>query len=261
MVDINLLCPALNKQRLLDVGCASGEFLHVLNSKYKWPATNLRGVEPSEISASDANKKYKINVQNCPAESLVIDHNSFDLITILNSIEHFSDPRLVLRQLRNIIRPHGMLFIGTVPNVNSLPSLLFPEGFIAKNMPDGQHHYQFCPETLSQLCKLEGYSVISLLGRRRDIVGNNAEMVAKWLAYSCGVPVNKLINPKKLLQEFEKRVHFGQELALRKGEKYLYKINDYDFESFEASISFWRREIWSSPYLSDAFDIWLCPQS
>jgi 2-polyprenyl-3-methyl-5-hydroxy-6-metoxy-1,4-benzoquinol methylase len=261
MIDINLLCPTLNKQRLLDVGCASGEFLHVLNSKYKWPVSRLCGVEPSEMSANDAEKKYKINVLNCPAESLDMDRNSFDLITILNSIEHFSDPRIVLRQLRKLIRSHGMLFIGTVPNVNSLPSLLFPEGFIAKNMPDGQHHYQFCPETLSQLCELEGFSVVSLLGRRRDIVGNNAEVAAKWLAYSCGVPANKLMNPKKLLQEFEKQVRFGQELTLRKGEKYLYKINNYDFASIEASISFWRREIWSSPYLSDAFDIWLCPQS
>lgn len=261
VADVDALCPMLTHEPVLDVGCASGEFLHVLDTRYGWPVTQLLGVDPSALSAGDAHDRYGVEVLVSQAERIPLDTRRFPLITILNSIEHFADPHLALRQLRKLIAPHGMLFIGTVPNVNSLPSLLFPEGFIAKNQPDGQHPYHFSPDTLCKLCANEGFDLVLLRGRQRDIVGQAIEGCATWLAYTCGVPGELLGRSAETLMELNRQVKLGQTLTSNMGSRYRFAIEPSDFESAEHCISFWRREIWPRPYLSDAFDAWFRPSS
>jgi len=257
--DVNDLSPALKGEVLLDVGCASGEFLHVLHANLGWPLSHLQGVEPSELSARDAREQYGLEIHNSVAEALPMPSSSFALVTILNSVEHFAEPRRVIRRLRELIRPDGMLFIGTVPNTNSLASLLFPEGSIDKNFPDGQHHYHYSPETLCRLCISEGFKAVMLRGRKRDIVRHNIDGTARWLAYNCGVRTEVLGQTDVMLREFEKRVRQVQDMVSKNGDHYMFKVERSDFQTLSSCISFWRREIWSSPYLSDTFDLWLRP--
>jgi len=259
--DIDTFSRSLRGQLLLDVGCASGEFLHVLHTKFGWPISHLQGVEPSELSAGDARGKYGLEIHNSVAEALPIPSSTFGLITVLNSIEHFAEPHCVMQRLRHLIKPDGMVFIGTVPNVNSLTSLLFPEGSIDKNFPDGQHHYYFSPETLCRLCTNEGFEVVMLRGRERDIVRHNIAGTARWLAYSCGVRSQVLGQTDVMLRELEERVRQGQDIAYKRGDQYIFRVERSDFETLGSCISFWRREIWSSPYLSDTFDLWLRPRN
>lgn len=257
MADLDSFFPELSGRPILDIGCASGEFLHVLNSGFSWPLNHLHGVDASSISAGDAREKHNLEIDHCPAESMRIPAGKYSLATIINTIEHLPDPGKVFRNIREALQPGGKLFIGTVPNVDSLPSRLFPEGFIAKHFPDGQHHYQFSPDTLIRLCEKEGFTVERLLGRRRDIVCGNIHGVARWLAYSCGVPLDLLKREDEMLSEVRNRLlQTGSQSHACPGSRAI-SIQPEDFTDSSRFVRFWQREIWSSPYASDTFDLWL----
>jgi len=255
---LTTLAPPLCKEPLLDIGCASGEILYVLREKYGWPNDCLWGVEPSSRSRAIARTQYGLNVSG----DLAFPHGSFGTVSIVNTIEHLPNPRAVLARVYQLLAPGGRLLIGTVPNVGSLASFAFPEGFIAKNFPDGQHHYQFTPDTLAKLCIEEGFEVIRLDGETRESVLDKVKETAIWLGYSYGLPLHVCRDEEYLLYALKDLINrVRQTLVEQQGAAYHFLVRDSDFESVDAVIQFWRREIWRSPYLSDEFDLWLRKRS
>lgn len=260
MEDLKLTSPNHINSSILDIGCSSGEFLACLVKDFDWAENNTFGIDPSPLSISDARKNFNLQVSICDAEGLNTYKRSFySLITILNTVEHFSRPDIAFRKMREVITSDGFLFIGTVPNVTSLPSLLSPNRFVAKNFPDGQHHFQFSPTTLSHICEQSGFAVARVLGRRRDIVGSKPEATVKWIAYTCGVSYDSFANEFDMLNALRERIEEGRAITKQKGTKYHFNIPNNTFTSIENFLSFWKSEIWTSPYLSDTFDLWLKP--
>jgi 2-polyprenyl-3-methyl-5-hydroxy-6-metoxy-1,4-benzoquinol methylase len=248
----------LFKQPLLDIGCASGELLYALRERYDWPNDRLWGVDPSRMSFEIARTVYGLNAFNTELDGADFRDGTFGIITIFNTIEHLASPRAVLAHAHRLLAPGGCVLIGTVPNAGCLASALFPEGFIAKNFPDGQHHYHYTPDTLARLCTAEGFEVIRLDGETREPVLDKVKETAIWLAYSCGVPLRLCQDESQMLRELEDRLSRIQKAVVeRQGSAYRFALQGHDFESAEALIAFWKREIWQSPYLSDEFDLWL----
>jgi 2-polyprenyl-3-methyl-5-hydroxy-6-metoxy-1,4-benzoquinol methylase len=99
---------------LLDVGAASGIFLNLArNAGYK-----VSGIEPSAALVADAEKLYGLKLF-CGTVEQFVAGEKFAVITLLDVLEHVTDPGALLASLDRILAPGGMLVIVT-PDIASL---------------------------------------------------------------------------------------------------------------------------------------------
>ncbi len=100
---------------VLDFGCADGVFLEFCKT-YFAPKTELWGTDISESLLDEARQK---GWQVVPLTALSKLEKKFDLITLWDVIEHIPDPERVLRELKKLLTPKGLLVIQT-PRFGSL---------------------------------------------------------------------------------------------------------------------------------------------
>lgn len=101
--------------KLLDIGTNTGLFVK-LARKHHWKAD---GIEPNIWAVEYAKANYQIKLINRPFEKRSFPENSFDVITMWDVIEHFTDPVGVLKSIYYQLKPGGMLAFSTV-NPDSL---------------------------------------------------------------------------------------------------------------------------------------------
>ena len=146
--------------RVLDIGCAAGFFLKVMEEK-GWETT---GVEISALMADFARTELRLNnVFPGTLEEQQFEAESFDVITLWDVIEHLEDPRSVLATTKRLLKNDGILVLET-QNVESV---------FARFMGRRWHHYKFeehlwhfSPKTLSALLALEHFAVVEMSSRR-----------------------------------------------------------------------------------------------
>jgi hypothetical protein len=156
-----------------------------------------------------------------------------------------------------MLSKRGLLFVATVPNVSSVASICHPEGFIAKNFPDAQHHFHYSPQTLIRLGEAAGLRCVHLEGETRDSVEGRIAATAAWLANSCGVPRELCAKEKTMVHLLRERLIEARErLHESHPGQALFAIPEFMAGTDEEVVDFWRREIWPSPYFSDEFDVW-----
>ena len=146
--------------RVLDIGCAAGFFLKVMEEK-GWDTT---GVELSKLMADFA--RTELGLKNVLAGTLdeqQFEPESFDVITLWDVIEHLEDPRSVLATANRLLKNDGILVLET-QNVESA---------FARFMGRRWHHYKFeehlwhfAPSTLSALLALEQFKMLESSSRR-----------------------------------------------------------------------------------------------
>lgn len=139
--------------RLLDVGCATGDFLNI--------AKNIgyiaEGLELSRWSAELARKKgikvysdrLKMLSQKFPGK--------YDIITMLGVIEHFQNPRDEMLYINKLLKPDGILVIWT-GNVDGIMSRILGRRWWYWQ---GQHIQYFTDKSLNQLTLLTGFKHIA----------------------------------------------------------------------------------------------------
>jgi SAM-dependent methyltransferase len=108
------------KGSLLDVGCASGAFLRVMQDN-GW---RIQGVEPSESQCYRASKVLgeSAPIQQCILETASLE-DPFDLVTLWDVLEHVTEPTQFLALAASHLKEGGYLVLN-VPRVDSLPSKL-----------------------------------------------------------------------------------------------------------------------------------------
>ncbi len=171
------LFPPVKSLRVLDVGCASGSFLRVL----KTLGHQAVGLEISAKAVEAANQSgVKAFVGNPETKAGLDDvGRDFDVITLLDVLEHTFDPPQVLRHLAKLLRPDGCI-IASVPNLGcftarwrilwgqfpSEPSGIFDSGhirwFTLVNLKDylqraGGFRLQSCSATAIPPFRWRGY--------------------------------------------------------------------------------------------------------
>ena len=146
--------------RILDIGCASGEYLAYLRS-IGWETT---GVEMDPAAAYRARVHLGLNVITGPAETALSDlpANGFDVVTMWHVLEHLDDPRGVLAEVRRVLKPNGRFLI-EVPNFESIWAKLFRENWFPIEYPF--HRFHFTPQTLRHILASAGFAVQDLRGR------------------------------------------------------------------------------------------------
>jgi 2-polyprenyl-3-methyl-5-hydroxy-6-metoxy-1,4-benzoquinol methylase len=96
---------------LVDIGCGNGDFIH-LAQKHGW---SVGGAEISTHAVEFATSERGLNVIKSNLEELPFESSSFDVVTILDVLEHLRDPRKTLTEIFRILKPGGLIVI-RVPN-------------------------------------------------------------------------------------------------------------------------------------------------
>jgi SAM-dependent methyltransferase len=81
------------------------------------------------------------------------DHH-FDVVLAASVFEHLQEPKKDLAQIRRILKPGGLLYVG-VPNYRTLPIMFGKDDFFLNQPP--QHVNYFTPTTLRVLLKDAGF--------------------------------------------------------------------------------------------------------
>jgi SAM-dependent methyltransferase len=139
--------------RLLDVGCGDGKFLWALDPK-RW---DRAGVEPVGPVVELVRARFpEIRFIQGDAFSPELQEETFDIITLWHSIEHFIDPFGALEKLSRLLRPGGKLVVST-PNFAGWQAQLFREHWFAFDPP--RHLFYFSSVALKALLQNAGLQV------------------------------------------------------------------------------------------------------
>jgi 2-polyprenyl-3-methyl-5-hydroxy-6-metoxy-1,4-benzoquinol methylase len=147
--------------RFLDIGCGNGRNLEILE-KLGLSRQNLYGLEINNETV-DKLKEQGFNAFLGAAEEAALqlkNEEPFDLIVILQVLEHVKDPDLVMKSLAHLLKPQAVLVVET-PNVDSLDCNLFKKRYWGGyHFP--RHWYLFNKESLAKLGAKAGLQVISV---------------------------------------------------------------------------------------------------
>ena len=114
---LRILAP-LKGDRLLDVGCAAGEYTRVLAEGFD--ATDAIDIEPERLAVFSQALTHsaiadRIHVLNMSAEQLTFRDGAFDVVTAIETLEHVVDLDAALDEMRRVLKPGGYLLV-TGPN-------------------------------------------------------------------------------------------------------------------------------------------------
>lgn len=119
-----IVAAGLEPGHVLELGCSSGAFGAKL--KQRFPLVRYVGFEIHPPSAAKAkavlDEVHVIDVEETPIESVGLAKSSFDLLVLLDVLEHLYNPWDVLAELVQYLQPGGMMFL-SIPNVQNITVL------------------------------------------------------------------------------------------------------------------------------------------
>ncbi len=145
---------------ILDVGCSSGSFLKSARKL----GFNVEGVEPAPAAVATA-RSHGFNVYEGGAEHKDIPKNYFNALTLFEVIEHLNNPKQLLQQCKDILKPGGILMIGT-GNTDSWTQKIKGNKWEYYDIDKhGNHISFFNPYSIKLLAENVGFKVISVKTR------------------------------------------------------------------------------------------------
>lgn len=143
--------PNLPLGRLLEIGCASGGFMHRM-AGLGWD------VEGLEFSTKAAERARSLGYSVCTStiEEAPEPKNPFDLIVGWMVLEHLHAPVFALQKLRRWTKKDGWLVI-SIPNNGSLEFRIFKEKWYALHLPN--HLYHYTPKSIEKILDAGGWQL------------------------------------------------------------------------------------------------------
>jgi predicted TPR repeat methyltransferase len=140
--------------RLLDVGCATGDFLAVARDRHYV----AEGLELSAWSASIARGRG-LTIYDQPLVSLAEQMpGAFDVATLWGVIEHFAHPADEMARLASLLKPGGLLALWT-GDVDSITSRLLGRRWWYWQ---GQHIQYFSKRSMQRLVRDVGLEMVGI---------------------------------------------------------------------------------------------------
>lgn len=102
------LLPLKKNLKILDIGCGTGETLTFIK-KIK-PQSILFGVDNSSKAVAFTQKRGH-QVKLSSAQKLVFKTNTFDVVLLLDVIEHIKDDSLVIKEAARVLKKDGLIII------------------------------------------------------------------------------------------------------------------------------------------------------
>jgi len=168
---LTLIERLVERGRLLDVGCASGYFLHVAKAR-GW---QVEGVEVSHVVVPSAEQLLGQPIHPT-LEAFAAAPESFDAATLWEYIEHVPDARDELLRLHRLLKPGGWLALST-PNAGQLRARRHPGDWREFKPPE--HLGFFTAKTLTALLHACGFEPSVIRAIAPDI--GSSESVQRWI--------------------------------------------------------------------------------
>ena len=127
-------------ERLLDVGCGSGENLHLFRQK----GCLTTGIDscPSNLEETRKRLENRADIYLGNPEELPFSDNEFDIVTMVTSLEYMKNPALAIAEAIRVCR--GRIFIGAMNRYSMIGIQgLLPNIFSAP--PERKCHYFHIP--------------------------------------------------------------------------------------------------------------------
>jgi 2-polyprenyl-3-methyl-5-hydroxy-6-metoxy-1,4-benzoquinol methylase len=137
--------------RLLDIGCGSGESLEV----YRRLGWHVRGVEINQQAVAACREKG-LDIHQGTVFDAPFGTQRFDLILLSHVIEHVLEPVAVLRRVAELLAPQGKIVI-TTPNTRGLGFLMYGSCWLHLDAP--RHLFLFDANTIRLLSARAGLAV------------------------------------------------------------------------------------------------------
>lgn len=146
---------------LLELGCAHGFLLdHLRRQGY-----SVSGVEVSPVASGYARDVLGLDVHTGSLESASLPEGRFDIVMMLDVLEHLHRPRQVLGEVGRILKPGGVLLVQCPWELTHWEEVMetFLRGRRTGRMnPDAvpAHLCFFGPRTLEAMLSAGGFSVV-----------------------------------------------------------------------------------------------------
>lgn len=142
---------APDRGKLLDIGAATGFFVQLAKEE-GWQA---EGVEISDYAAG-LGRSRGLNIMTGTVTDLSLPANSYDAVTMLDVVEHLTDPLTTLKNVYKILNPGGVMLINT-PDASSLVAKLLGKNWHLLVPPEHLHYFNM--RNLSRLLAGNGFEV------------------------------------------------------------------------------------------------------
>lgn len=137
--------------RVLDVGCATGNFLAGMRTQ-GW---EVWGVEPNPVAAQYAREQVGLNVETGILEDSNFPTEFFDVVTLWHVFEHVFDPRSTLDKAWRLLKPNGWLIL-TIPHLESPEARLFGPYWLGLDVP--RHLFLYTKPVLRRYLAETGFN-------------------------------------------------------------------------------------------------------
>jgi 2-polyprenyl-3-methyl-5-hydroxy-6-metoxy-1,4-benzoquinol methylase len=208
----HLLEHKLPPGRVLEIGCGHGGFLRLL----RLAGFDARGLELSPWVVRFAHTSFDVPVFIGRLENQVAQPESFDVIILMDVLEHLPEPAVTLRHCLTQLKPDGILILQTpaYPEGATLDELQKGQAPFLKMLLPLEHLYLFSRRALSNLLDQLGLTQIHfkrplfpehdmLVFAGRESLGQNSQSdVEDALA---GTPNGRIIQAL-----FDKNEHFQE---------------------------------------------------
>jgi SAM-dependent methyltransferase len=157
-------------RNFLEIGCGEGHFGELVKQKHD---CQYHGVELYREASTKAERVLD-TVFTGPVEEVLSDLslNAYDCIVCNDVLEHLSNPFVILKSLKKVLKPGGYV-VSSIPNVryiNNLRELLFEKDWEYKHeggILDFTHLRFFTKKSIMRMYEHAGYNVITNEGINR----------------------------------------------------------------------------------------------
>lgn len=99
--------------RLLDVGCGTGEYTTAMAPGFS--QVDAIDIEPERLEFYKGDHPKNVNVQSMSVNELDFPDQTFDMVTMVEVLEHLTDPVQALSEIKRVLKVGGGLLL-TTPN-------------------------------------------------------------------------------------------------------------------------------------------------
>lgn len=156
--------------RLLDVGCATGDFLMRMRHHGPW---ELMGLEPDVQAGTLARQRYGLEIHTQHLDELNLTSGDLDVVTLWDVIEHLPQPRASLKRINEWLRLGGLLILRT-PDASSPYARAAGRFWAGLDAP--RHMAMFDRASLMRLLTESGFRI----ERSWTLSGSHALTVLSW---------------------------------------------------------------------------------
>lgn len=158
--------------RILDVGAANGSILQGFIDE-GWRGV---GLEPNPTMAALGKETYGLDIQIGDLESYE-SKERFDLITMIQVVAHFHDPKAAFRNARRLLATNGHLLIETW-NRDSITAKFLGKHWHEYSPPSVLHW--FSQRSLTEVLCTEGFEEVYAGRTLKSISGTHAKSLLRY---------------------------------------------------------------------------------